>query len=215
MYILGTLFQIRLHSVQNCIQWTSSDVITSRVEDLENILLSSLREHCQCEFSRDPIIDEGYQCFAGSETHVTFRARLREMDQKSSLELMMYLEDIVVNTRSWLIHGQYLKLNLTCNLLIADIHSPECSQSTSITSSPPLSYNDKTCPTIACTEEKIPYNVGYFAWALTSSILVLLLISTFGILVVARMLRRKVTNLPRYAMKILLIIYAGFNADIL
>ena len=196
---IGTLFQIRLHSVQNCIQWTSSDVITSRVEDLENTIVSSLREHCQCEFTRDPIIDGGYQCFASSETHVTFRARLRETDQKDSLELMMYLEDIVVNTRSWLIHGQYLKLNLTCDLLITDIHSPECSQSTSITSGPPLSYNDKTFPTtvIACTEEKITCNVGYLVWALSSSTLLLLLMAAFGISFIAKLLKRKATNLTR------------------
>ena len=191
------LFQIRLHSVQNCIQWASSDAITSRVEDLENILVSSLKERCQCDLSRDPIIDGGYQCFASSDTHVTFRARLRGTDQKNSLELMMYLEDTVVNTRSWLIHGQYLKLNLTCDLLITDIHSPECSQSTSITSGPPLSYNDKTYPTIASTEEKISCNVGYLVWALSSSTLVLLSMATFGILFVAKMLKRKVTNLPR------------------
>ena len=78
----GVLFQIRLYSAQNCIQWTSSDVI-SRIEDIENAIVSSLRKHCQCEFSRSNITDEGFQRFVGSESHVTFRAQLQQTNQKS------------------------------------------------------------------------------------------------------------------------------------
>ena len=129
-------------------------------------------------------MDGGFQCFTGSDSHVTFRARLQETNQRSSLELMTYLEDIVANARSWLVHGQYLKLNLSCSLIITDIHGPECSQfEATSTSGPPVSYNDAshmTYPTAA--DRVISCNVGYFTWALSSTFLLLILLAIFGVL---------------------------------
>ena len=165
----------------------------SRIEDIENAIVSSLRKHCQCEFSKSHITDEGFQCFTGSESHVTFRARLRQTNQRSSLELMAYLEDIVANTRYWLIHGQYLKLNHSCSLIIIDIHSPECSQfENTFTSSPPVSNNDVNHVTYpSASEQGISCSVAYLTWALTSTLLLLVLMAIFGVLLSAKVLRSK------------------------
>lgn len=166
-------------------------MISNRVGDIENIIASLLRKHCQCEFARSHnIMDGGFQCFAGSDSHVTFRARLRETNQRSSLELMMYLEDIVANAHSWFIHGQYFKLNLSCSLIITDIHGPECYQFEA--TSTPVIYNDvshMTYPTAAV--RGISCNVGYFTWALSSTFLLLISLAIFGILLSAKAFTRK------------------------
>lgn len=187
----GTLFQIQLCSVQNCIQWTSSNVVRRRVEDVVNIIMSSLKESCNCEFSRDPVVDGGFQCFSCSEDHVTFRARLRATDQSNSLELMTYLEIAVVNACRWLVNGQYLRLNLSCNLIITDIHSPECIQSALTT----VDDNDlsltahTTVP--SAVEPNTSFNDGYLAWALFSSTLVVLSMTAFCIMLSVKVLRKK------------------------
>ena len=166
----------------------------NRIEDIENTIVSSLRKHCQCDFSESDITDEGFQCFAGSESHVTFRARLRQTNQRSSLELMTYLEDIVANARYWLVHGQYLKLNISCSLVIPDIHSPECSQfENSFTSSPPITFNTATAE-----QGILTCSIGYLTWALSSTLLLLILMTIFGVLLSVKALRSKVSKLHLY-----------------
>ena len=162
----------------------------SRIEDIENAIVSSLRKHCQCEFSRSNITDEGFQCFVGSESHVTFRAQLQQTNEKSSLELVSYLEDIVNNTHYWLIHGQYLQVNHSCSLVITNIHSPECSQvENNSTSNPPSVMYDE-----ASHNEQgivISCSVGYLTWALSSTLLLLILVTVFGVLLSAKALKSK------------------------
>ena len=161
--------------------------------------MSSLRRHCQCEFSRNHIMGGGFQCFADSENHVVFRARLRGVNQKNSLQLMTsYLEDVLVSARSWLIHGQYLKVNHSCSLIIIDIHSPECFQF-NVTSSPPVSHNDITYHAMItnpiATEQGISCNIGYLTWALSSTLLLLILMAIVGVLFSAKVLKSKASNM--------------------
>ena len=159
----------------------------NRIEDIEHIIVSSLRKDCQCDFSEIDITDEGFQCFAGSESHVTFRARLKQTNHRSSLELMMYLEDIVSNARYWLVHGQYLRLNISCSLLITDIHNPECSEvENSFTTSPPITVNTDTAE-----QGILSSNVGYLTWALSSTLLLLILMTIFGVLLSVKGLKSK------------------------
>ena len=159
----------------------------NRIEDIENIIVSSLRKHCQCDFSESDITDEGFQCFAGSESHVTFRARLKQTNQRSSLELMTYLEGIIANARYWLIHGQYLRLNISCSLVITDIHNPECFQfENSFTTSPPITINTATVE-----QGILSCGVGYLTWALSSTLLLLILMTIFGVLLSVKALRNK------------------------
>ena len=132
--------------------------------------------------------------YTGSEIHVTFRARLQETNQRNSLELMMYLGDIVVGTNSWLIHGQYLKLNLSCSLIINDIHSLECSQFGAIsTTNPSVSYNDESHMTYPTTADGviISCHVGYLTWALSSTFLLLIMMAIFGVFLSVKVLRKK------------------------
>jgi hypothetical protein len=139
-------------------------------------------------------MDEGFQCFTGSENHVTFRARLRQINQRSSLELIAYLEDVVASAHYWLVYGQYLKLNISCSLIITDIHSPECPQfENSFTSSPPISYDHMTYPEPA--EQGVSCNVGYLTWASSSTLLLLIIMTVFGVLLSAKALRSKASKL--------------------
>ena len=154
-----------------------------------------LRQRCQCEFSRNHIMDGGFQCFVDSENHVVFHARLRGVNERNSMQFMTScLEDIVVNVKSWLIHGQYLKVNHSCSLIITDIHSPECSQF-DITSSPPVSHNDVTYHAMItnpiATEQGILCNIDYLTWALSSTLLLLVLMTIFGVLLSAKVLKSK------------------------
>ena len=191
--IKGTPFQIRLNRVQNCLQWTSSDIITSRVDDIESLIALSIEEHCHCGFTVYQITDGGFQCFPGSETHVTFRARLTETTQRSTEELVMYLETSVANARSWLIQGQHLTINHTCILVIADIHSPECPQN-DMHITPTI-----TCSTMAECDIVQNSDITYFIWALAStSLLLLLLIISCTLISAIVILRRKLSTLSRY-----------------
>ena len=66
--------------------------------------------------------------FGVSDNHVTFRGRLLENPQASSVELNHYLKDWTNNVHSLLIQGVYLELNTTCNYIITNIQDPECSE---------------------------------------------------------------------------------------
>lgn len=120
-----------------------------------NTVALLVQDHCQCNFTINNIKNGGFQCFRGSESHVTFRATLKETDKKTTRELVTYLEVAVNSSQYWLVHGQYLSLNHSCSLIITDVHSPEC-QSTHFTNT-----NDTT------TYLNTKYShIGYFVWAL-------------------------------------------------
>ena len=149
-------FQIRLNNIQNCFEWTSSDTITHRVEDITSMIVSLIAKQCKCNFTRKHITNGGFKCFLGSENHVTFRGVVWETTQKSSQELIKNLETIVQQAQYWLIRGQYLQLNHSCNLIIANIHAPECSTSDADTTYPALS--EPACNT-----------TGYIIWGAVST----------------------------------------------
>ena len=152
----------------------------------------SIEEHCNCGFTRYQITDGGFQCFPHSENHVTFRARLTETTQRSTEELVMYLETSVANAHSWLIQGQHLKINHTCSLVITDIHSPECPQNDMYVT--PINNDVITCPMMSEHVQN-----SYFIWAVTStSLLLLLLIISCTLISAIVTLRRKLSALSRY-----------------
>ena len=160
------MFQVRFNNIQSCVQWTSSDFITRRVEDLKTIIATSIEELCKCRFTVSNITNGGFKCFPGSESHVTFRAILRGSDQQSSAERLMYLQSVVNSSYYWLIQGQYLQLNHTCNVIIADIHSPECTPTDIFPQTTPyFTTSNETCTQINS------YTVVSITWAASSTLL--------------------------------------------
>ena len=192
------MFQIRLSNVQNCLQWTSSDIITYQVEDIIAIITSQMSDVCNCNFSRHFIHKGGFKCFPGSENHVTFRAILRETDQKRlhDHELIVYLERVVGSSQYWLLQGQYLKINNSCSLIIGDIHDPECLQDTTL---PPLATTTVTRTAIVCypcrQSNNSNINIIYLAWAVITTTLLVIVSATTATLIVIIIIRaRKISS---------------------
>ena len=188
------MFQIRLSNVQNCLQWTSSDIITYRVEDIIAIITLRMSDVCNCNFSRHFIHKGGFKCFPGSENHVIFRAILRETDQKHlhHHELIVYLERVVDSSQYWLLQGQYLKINNSCSLIIGDIHDPECPQDTIL---PPLATTTVTAISCYPCRQSNNSNMIYLAWAVITTTLLVIVSATIATLIVIIITRaRKISS---------------------
>ena len=96
------------------------------MEDIINTIVSGVREMCRCDFTTENILERTFKCFQNSENQVSFRALLKETNNTSSHTLITHLESFVNQSHFWIVHGQALQLNHTCNVMISDLNAPEC-----------------------------------------------------------------------------------------
>ena len=131
------MIQIRLNGILDCLQWTSTDTV-SKNTIVTSTLVQVVEQACECGFTRDHITEDAFQCFPESQQHATFRARLNETSQVTTLQLITYIEQWVSTEGFISIQNVRLGINNTCSLVITDFNSPECPSlvltTTSITS---------------------------------------------------------------------------------
>ena len=91
---------------------------------------------CGCGFTSSNILEERFVCFTPqSPHHVTYRARINRTSQATTEQLVTFIQQWVMTSRSILIQGVQLNIDRTCDFMISTFDEVECSEDTPTTES--------------------------------------------------------------------------------
>ena len=143
--------QLLLSGIHNCPEYIQNNA-NGIINDVTTELTKAIQGLCGCGFNHDHISNSFVQCFSESPQQITFRAKLNQTSQSSTVDLVLYIEQWITNLGSLVVQGTLLQLNSTCPLVIADqFVASECPlpltmvQPTTETTAPPVnSQSDNT-----------------------------------------------------------------------
>ena len=106
-----------------------------------------LQRSCSCDLMRDDVItDGGFLCFKESSFYVTYRAHLHGTSEVSALEFASFIEKWLMSGELLNLGAQLLSVDVHCPVVISTLDEPECSSTTSLTST--IADDGKGFPTV-------------------------------------------------------------------
>ena len=102
--------------------------VTAAVEE-------NINQRCGCDFPKDNILEGAFQCSESDLQAVTFRARIRGLQNRTSASLLGSASDWVASGPTISVLSVRFKIDSDCPAVIEDLSDPECGVSPSGSSS--------------------------------------------------------------------------------
>ena len=124
------MFFLSLFSIMSLLQFST---LTEKATQVTNLIIAYTDQLCSsgnCGLTANHFTESAFRCFIQNAHEVTFRTRLHETSQASTMELVNAILQWVEIETTMTINGVLLTVDPTCNIVIETLSEPECQSST-------------------------------------------------------------------------------------